>query len=137
VGCTRIKKNDCRIIQNRKDICHDGCSLWNVSYSGEVQPALPHLHLLPLAFVLIGILPLPLLVLGAILSVVSNAATSETSVVIGLTVLLLWLVVVPLNWGLRAVGCLLLLLWSDHPSSLLLRPPVLSVRHNPEALRLS
>jgi hypothetical protein len=69
---------------------------------------------------------------------VSSAATSETSVVIGLTVLLLWLVVVPLNWGLRAVGCLLLLLWSDHPSSLLLlRSPILSVRHNPEALRLS
>jgi hypothetical protein len=55
------------------------------------------LHLLPLALVLIGILPLPLLVLGAILGIVSNAATSETSIVIGLTVLLLWLVVVPLN----------------------------------------
>jgi hypothetical protein len=41
----------------------------------------------------------------------SRAATSETPVVIALTVLLLWLVVVPLNWGLRAVGCLLLLLW--------------------------
>jgi hypothetical protein len=96
------------------------------------------LHLLPLALVLIRILPLPLLVLGAILSVVSSAATSETSVVIGLTVLLLWLVVVPLNWGLRAVGCLLLLLWPDHPSPfLLLRPPTLSVEHNPEALRLS
>jgi hypothetical protein len=92
------------------------------------------LNLLPLALVLIGILPLPLLVLGAILGVMSRAATSETSVVIGLTVLLLWLVVVPLNWGLRAVGCLLL--WSDHPPSLLLRSPTLSVRHNPEALRL-
>jgi hypothetical protein len=53
------------------------------------------LHLLSLALVLISILPL--LVLGAILGVVSSAATSETSVVIGLTVLLLWLVVVPLN----------------------------------------
>jgi hypothetical protein len=41
---------------------------------------------MPLALVLIGILPLPLLVLGAILSVVSSAATSETSVVIGLTI---------------------------------------------------
>jgi hypothetical protein len=99
---------------------------------------MPHLHLLPLALVLIGILPLPLLVLGAILGIVSSATTSETSVVIGLTVLLLWLVVVPLNWGLRAVGCLLMLLWLDHPPSLLLlRSPVLSVRHNPEALRLS
>jgi hypothetical protein len=111
--------------------------LWNIIQCGEIQPALPHLHLLPLALVLIGILPLPLLVLGAILSVVSSAATSETSVVIGLTVLLLRLVVVPLNWGLRAVGCLLLLLWSDHPPSLLLRSPTLSVGHNPEALRLS
>jgi hypothetical protein len=88
--------------------------------------------------VLIGILPLPLLVLGAILGIVSSAAASETSVVICLTVLLWWLVVAPLNWGLRAVGCLLLLLWPDHPSPLqLLRPLVLSVRHNPEALRLS
>jgi hypothetical protein len=96
------------------------------------------LYLLPLALVLIRILPLPLLVLGAILGVVSSATTSETSVVVGLTVLLLRLVVVPLNWGLRAVGCLLLLLWSDHPPSLLLlRSPVLSVRHYPEALRLS
>jgi hypothetical protein len=42
-------------------------------------------------------LPLPLLVLGAILGVVPNAATSKTSVVVGLTVLLMWLVVVPLN----------------------------------------
>jgi hypothetical protein len=82
-------------------------------------------------------MPLPPIVLGAILGVVSSDATSETSVVIGLTVLLLWLIVVPLNWGLRAVGCLLLL-WSDHPTSLLLlRSPILSVRHNPEALRLS
>jgi hypothetical protein len=98
------------------------------------------LHLLPLALVLIGIMPLPLLVLGAILGVVSSATTSEASVVIGLTVLLLlWLIVVPLNWVLRTVGCLLLLLlWSDHPTSLLpLRSPVLSVRYNPEALRLS
>jgi hypothetical protein len=95
------------------------------------------LHLLSLALVLIGILPLPLLVLGEILGVVSSVATSEASVVIGLTVLLMWLIV-PLNWGLRAVGCLLLLLWSDHPTSLLLlRSPVLSVRYNPEALRLS
>jgi hypothetical protein len=86
--------------------------------------------------VLIGILSLPLLVPGAILCVVSSVATGETSVVIGLTVLLLWLIVIPLNWGPRAVGCLLLL--SDHPMSLLLlRSPVLSVRYNPEALRLS
>jgi hypothetical protein len=96
------------------------------------------LYLLSFALVLVGILSLPLLVLGAILGIVSSAATSETSVVIGLTVLLLWLVVIPLNWGLRAVGCVLLLLWSDHtPSLLLLWSSVLSVRHNPEALRLS
>jgi hypothetical protein len=55
------------------------------------------LHLLPVALVLIGILPLPLLVFGAILGVVFGAATSETSIIIVLTVLLLWLVVVPLN----------------------------------------
>jgi hypothetical protein len=68
----------------------------------------------------------------------SSVATGETSVVIGLTVLLLWLIVVPLNWGLRAVGCLLLLLWSDHPTSfLLLRSLVLSIRYNPKTLRLS
>jgi hypothetical protein len=96
------------------------------------------LHLLPLALVLIGILSLPLLIPGAILGIVSSVTTSEASVVIGLTILLMWLIVVPLNWGLRAVGCLLLLMWSDHPTSLLLlRSPVLSVRYNPEALRLS
>jgi hypothetical protein len=88
--------------------------------------------------VLIGILSLPLLDPGAILGIVSSVTTSETYVVMGLTVLLLWLIVVPLNWGLRAVGCLLLLLGPDHPSPLLLlRTPVLSVIHNPEELRLS
>jgi hypothetical protein len=133
--CTRIKKNDCRIIQNGKDTSHDGCSLWNVSHGGEVQPALPYLHLLPLALILVGILSLPLLISGAILGIMPSAATSETLVVIGLTVLLLWLIVVPLNWKLRAVGCLLLLLRLDHPTSLLLlRAPVLRVRYNSEAL---
>jgi hypothetical protein len=66
--------------------------------------------------------------------------TSETPIVIGLTVLLLlWLIVVPLNWGLRAVGCLLLLrLGWDYPTPLLLlRSPVLSVRYNPKTLWLS
>jgi hypothetical protein len=69
---------------------------------------------------------------------VSGVAASETSVVICLAVLLL-LLIVPLSWKLGAVGCLLLLLlWSDHPSPLLLlRSPILSVRYNPEALRLS
>ena len=68
---------------------------------------------------------LPLLIPRAILSIVSSVTTSETSVVIGLTVLLLLqLIVVPLNWELRAVGCLLLLLWSDHPTSLLLLRPL-------------
>jgi ABC-type Fe3+-siderophore transport system permease subunit len=97
------------------------------------------LHLLSLALVLIYILTLPLLVSGTILGIVSDAATSETLVIIALTVLLLWLVVVPLSRKLGAVGCLLLLLliWSDHPSPLmLLRSSALSVGHNPEALRL-
>jgi hypothetical protein len=87
--------------------------------------------------VLINILPLPLLVPGVILSVMSGVATRETPVVICLAVLLL-LLVVPLSGKLGTVGCLLLLLWSDHPSPLLLLgSPVLSVGHNPEALWLS
>jgi hypothetical protein len=98
------------------------------------------LHLLSLALILVGILSLPLLVPGAILGIMSSVITSETPVVIGLTILLLllWLIV-PLNWKLGAVGCLLLLLlWPDHPTSLLLlRSSVLSVRYNPEALWLS
>jgi hypothetical protein len=94
------------------------------------------LHLLPLALVLINNLPLPLLVSGAILGIMSGATTCETPVVICLTMLLL-LLIVPLSWKLGTVGCLMLL-WSDHPSPLLLlRPPVLSVRHNPEMLWLS
>jgi hypothetical protein len=96
------------------------------------------LHLLPLALILVGFLPLPLLISRAILGIVYSITTCETSVVIGLTVLLLLWLIIPLNRALRAVGCLLLLLWSDHPMSLLLlRSPVLSVRYNPEALRLS
>jgi hypothetical protein len=69
----------------------------------------------------------------------SGVATSETLVIIALTVLLLWLVAIPLSWELRAVGCLLLLLlWSDHPSPLLLlRSSVLSIGHYSEVLRLS
>jgi hypothetical protein len=67
-----------------------------------------------------------------------SVTTSETPVVICLTILLL-LLIVPLSWKLGAVGCLLLLLlWSDHPSPLLLlRSSVLSVRHDPEAMWLS
>jgi hypothetical protein len=67
-----------------------------------------------------------------------GVATCETPVVICLAILLL-LLIVPLSWKLGAVGCLLLLLlWSDYPSPLLLlRSPALSVRHNPEALWLS
>jgi hypothetical protein len=96
------------------------------------------LHLLPLTLVLVGILSLPLLVSGAILSIMPGVTTSETLVVIGLTVLLLLWLIVPLNWKLGAVGCLLLLLWSDHPMSLLLlRSSVLSVKYDPEALWLS
>jgi hypothetical protein len=135
--CTRIKKNNTRIIQNCKDTSHDGCSFWNINHGGEVQPALPHLHLLPLALVLINILPLPLLISGATLGIMPGVATCETPVVICLAILLL-LLIVPLSWKLGTIGCLLLLLWSDHPTSLLLlRSPVLSVRHNPEALWLS
>jgi hypothetical protein len=97
------------------------------------------LHLLPLALILIRILSLPLLISGAIFGIVSSVTTSETPVVIGLTVLLLWLIVVPLHWELGAFGfLLLLLLWSNHPTSLLLlRSPVLRVEYNSEALRLS
>ena len=95
------------------------------------------MHLLPLALVLVGILSLPLLVFGAILSIMSGVTTSETLVVIGLAVLLL-LLIAPVYWKLGVVGCLLLLLWPDHPTSLLLLgSPVLSVRDNPEALWLS
>jgi hypothetical protein len=96
------------------------------------------LHLLPLALVLINILPLPLLVPGAILGIMSGVAACETPVVICLAILLL-LLIVPLSWKLGAVGCLLLLLlWSDHPPPLLLLgSPVLSVGYNPEALWLS
>jgi hypothetical protein len=87
--------------------------------------------------ILVGILSMPLLVSGAILGIMSGVTTSETPIVIGLTILLL-LLIVPLHWGLRAVGCLLLLLGSDHPTSLLLLgSPILSVRHDPEALWLS
>jgi hypothetical protein len=65
----------------------------------------------------------------------SGVAARETPVVICLAILLL--LIVPLSWKLGAVGCLLLLR-SDHPSPwLLLRPLVLSIRHNPEALWLS
>jgi hypothetical protein len=94
------------------------------------------LHLLSLALILINILPL--LVPGAILGIMSGVAACETPVIICLAILLL-LLIVPLSWKLGAVGCLLLLLmWSDHPSPLLLLGAhVLSVGHNPEALWLS
>ena len=94
------------------------------------------MHLLPLALVLVGILSLPLLIPGAILGIMPSVTTSETLVVIGLAVLLL-LLIVPLHWKLGAVGCLLLLLWLDHPTSLLMRSSALSVRYDPEALGLS
>jgi hypothetical protein len=89
--------------------------------------------------ILVGTLSLPLLIPGAILGIMPGVTTSETPIVIDPTVLLLLrLIVVPLNWELRAVGCLLLLLWSNHPTSLLLlRSPVLSVKYNSEALWLS
>jgi hypothetical protein len=84
---------------------------------------LPHLHLLSLALVLVNILPLPLLVSGAILGIMSGVAACETPIVICLAILLL-LLIVPLSWKLGTVRCLLLLLWSDHPSSLLLLRPL-------------
>jgi hypothetical protein len=91
---------------------------------------------MPLALVLINILPLPLLVPGAIFVIMSGVATCEAPVIVCLAVLLL--LVVPLSWKLGTVGCLLLLLWSDHPPPLLLLgSPALSVGHNPEALWLS
>jgi hypothetical protein len=95
------------------------------------------LHLLSLALVLICIMPLPLLVPGAILGIMPSIATSEAPVVIGLAVLLL--LIIPLCWKLVAVGCLLLLLLrSDYPPPLLLLgPPALGVGHNSEALWLS
>ena len=94
------------------------------------------MHFLSLALVLVNMLSLPLLVSGAILGIMPSVATGEASVVICLAVLLL--LIVPLSWKLGAVGCLLLLLWLDHPSPLLLlRSSVLSVRHDPEALWLS
>jgi hypothetical protein len=46
--------------------------------------------------ILVGILSLPLLVSWAILGIMSSVTTSETPVVIGLTVLLL-LLIVPLH----------------------------------------
>jgi hypothetical protein len=87
--------------------------------------------------VLINILPLPLLVPGAILGIVPGVATCKALIVICLAVLLL--LIVPLSWKLGAVGrLLLLLLRSDHPSPLLLLgSPALGVGHNPEALWLS
>jgi hypothetical protein len=96
------------------------------------------LHLLSLALILINILPLPQLVPGAILGIVSGVAACKTPIVICLAILLL-LLIVPLSRKLGAVGyLLLLLLWSDHPSPLLLLgSPVLCVGHNPEALWLS
>jgi hypothetical protein len=67
----------------------------------------------------------------------SGVAACKTPVVICLAILLL-LLIVPLSWKLGTVGCLLLLLWSDHPTPLLLlRSPALGVRHNPETLWLS
>jgi hypothetical protein len=78
-----------------------------------------------------------LLVSRAILGRMPGVTTSETLVVNGLAVLLL-LLIAPLYWKLGAVGCLLLLLWLDHPTPLLLLgSSVLSVRHDPEALWLS
>jgi hypothetical protein len=55
------------------------------------------LHFLSLALILGGILSLPLLVPGAILGIMPGVATSETPVVIGLSILLLLWMIVPLS----------------------------------------
>jgi hypothetical protein len=60
---------------------------------------------------------------------VAHIATSEASVAIAMAILLLlllWRLVgdIPLSWGLRVIGCLLLR-WPNYPSSLLLMWPLL------------
>jgi hypothetical protein len=66
----------------------------------------------------------------------AHIATSEALVSISLAVLLLLLgLIVPYGGSWKAVGCLLLLRWPDHPSScLLLKSSALIVRDNPKPL---
>jgi hypothetical protein len=81
-----------------------------------------------------------MLISGAVLGIVAHIATSEALVPIALVELLLRRLIVSWGGSWRAVGCRLLLLlrWPDHPSAcLLLKPPTLIVRNNPEPLGLS
>jgi hypothetical protein len=68
----------------------------------------------------------------------AHIATSEALVSISLAELLLLLLlglIVPWGESWKAVGCLLLLRWPDHPSScLLLKSSTLIVGDNPEPL---
>jgi hypothetical protein len=65
------------MVKNGKYTGHDGCSLYKISQCGEVQPALPHLHLLFLALVLVCIMCWSWLVSRAILGIVDNISTGE------------------------------------------------------------
>jgi hypothetical protein len=101
------------MIKNRKGTSHDGCSFWKFSQCGEIQLALSHLYLLFPSLVPTCILSWLWLGLRAVLVIVAHIATSEASVAIALVILLLlllWRLVgdIPLSWGLRAIGCLLL-----------------------------
>jgi hypothetical protein len=66
----------------------------------------------------------------------AHIATSEALVSISLAELLMLLrLVVPWSGSWKAVGCLLLLRWFDHPSAcLLLESSALIVGNNPEPL---
>ena len=101
------------MIKNRKGTGHDGCSFWKFSQCGEVQPALSHLHLLFPSLVLTCILSWLWLSPRADFGIMAHAATTKASVAIAMVILLmllLWRLVgdIPLSWGLRAIGCLLL-----------------------------
>jgi hypothetical protein len=69
----------------------------------------------------------------------THIATSEAPVSISLAeLLLLFGLIVPWGGSWKAVGCLLLLRWPDHPSScLLLKSSALIVGDNPELLEWS
>jgi hypothetical protein len=66
----------------------------------------------------------------------AHIATSEALVPISLAELLLLLrLIVPWSGSWKAVGCLLLLRWPDHPCAcLLLKSSALVVGNNPEPL---
>jgi hypothetical protein len=71
----------------------------------------------------------------AILGIVAYITTCEAFVSIPLAELLLLRLIVPWSESGKMVGCLLLLRWSDDPSScLLLESSALTVGDNPEPL---